>query len=421
MRVLVLGSGGREHAIVRSIARDTADIHVAPGNAGSRTLAQAHDINISDPAAVVDLARNIAADLVVIGPELPLVCGVADALREAGIAVFGPGREAAQIESSKSFAKAVMTASGVPTGRAFTCHSMAQVQQAMAELHRPTSPYVVKDDGLAAGKGVVVTLDEGVATAHASECLAAGSAVLVEEFLSGPEVSLFVVTDGATALPLIPAQDFKRVRDNDEGPNTGGMGAYAPLPWLPQRVIDAAMSEIVQPVIDELARRGTPFVGLLYAGLIITTEGLKVIEFNARFGDPETQAVLALLTSSLTSLLLAAATGELHKHPALQWASGAAVTVVVAAPGYPEEPQLGGEISIPDDSDQAYLLHAGTFRDGELRASGGRVLCATAVGETIEEARTRAYDVVANIAYEGAHHRTDIGLRASRGDIASPI
>ncbi|MEO7260707.1 MAG: phosphoribosylamine--glycine ligase [Jatrophihabitantaceae bacterium] len=406
MRVLVVGSGAREHALCLSLAADPAvtALICAPGNAGTATIAEHRRLDVSDPTAVAALATEVRADLVVIGPEAPLVAGAADAVRAAGIACFGPTRQAAQLEGSKAFAKDVMAAAGVPTARAAVCVSAEQVEAALTEFG---PPYVVKDDGLAAGKGVLVTEDRRRAAEHAAAC----GQVLVEEYLDGPEVSLFCVTDGVRVLPLLPAQDYKRIGDGDTGPNTGGMGAYAPLDWLPAATVEQVVREVAQPTVDELRRRGTPFTGLLYVGLAMTAAGPRVIEFNARFGDPETQVVLALLESSLAGLLNAAATGTLAGHPPPRWRAGAAVTVVIAAANYPGTPRLDDPIS---GGDQPGVIHAGTRRDGDgvLRSAGGRVLSATAVGATLAEARDAAYRLVAGIELAGGQHRTDIAAAA---------
>ncbi|MGS2613966.1 phosphoribosylamine--glycine ligase [Micromonospora sp. LZ34] len=414
MRVLLLGGGGREHALALGLAADpTVDkLIAAPGNPGIGQLAELRQVNPTDPAAVAALAVETGADLVVIGPEAPLVAGVADAVRAKGIAAFGPSAAAARLEGSKAFAKDVMTAAGVPTARAYTCTDEAATAAALDDFG---APYVVKNDGLAAGKGVVVTDDRAAALRHAAEC----GQVVVEEYLAGPEVSLFVVTDGEAALPLLPAQDFKRAGDGDTGPNTGGMGAYAPLAWAPSGLVDEVMRDVVHPTLAELRRRGTPFAGLLYVGLAITAEGPRVIEFNARFGDPETQVVLALLDTPLAGLLHAAATGTLADHPPLRWRDGAAVTVVVAAEGYPAAPRTGDVIS---GAEGAGFIHAGTRRasDGALLSAGGRVLCATATGTDLAAARAAAYALVSGVGLAGSHYRTDIAAAAVDDRITLP-
>ncbi|MEU2719782.1 phosphoribosylamine--glycine ligase [Streptomyces smyrnaeus] len=418
MRILVIGGGAREHAICRSLSLDpeVGAVHCAPGNAGTAEVATPHAVDPLDGDAVAALAASeeVRADLVVIGPEAPLVAGVADAVRERGIPVFGPSAEAAMLEGSKAFAKEIMAGAGVPTARSYVCTTP---EEADAALDAFGPPYVVKDDGLAAGKGVVVTDDIEQARAHARAC---GGAVVIEEFLDGPEVSLFAVTDGETVVPLQPAQDFKRAYDADEGPNTGGMGAYSPLPWADPKLVDEITTTVLEPTVAELRRRGTPFSGLLYAGLALTSRGVRVIEFNARFGDPETQAVLARLRSPLGGLLYAAATGALADFPALRWSDGAAVTVVVAADGYPAGPRTGDVIEglaeiEQEDGPQAYVLHAGTRadEDGTVRSAGGRVLSVTATGADLAEARERAYAAVGRVRLAGSHHRTDIARRAA--------
>ncbi|MEV4491032.1 phosphoribosylamine--glycine ligase [Micromonospora coxensis] len=414
MRVLLVGGGGREHALALGLANDPAvdQLIAAPGNPGIAAVAELREVAANDPAAVAALAVEVQADLVVIGPEAPLVAGVADAVRAKGIPAFGPSAEAARLEGSKTFAKEIMTAAGVPTARAHTCTDPESTARALDDFG---PPYVVKNDGLAAGKGVVVTDDRTIAEEHAREC----GRVVIEEYLAGPEVSLFVVTDGEAALPLLPAQDFKRVGDGDTGPNTGGMGAYAPLPWAPPGLVDEVMRDVVHPTLAEMRRRGTPFAGLLYVGLALTAAGPRVIEFNARFGDPETQVVLALLETPLAGLLHAAASGTLAAHPPLRWREGAAVTVVVAAEGYPAAPRTGDEIV---GADRAGVIHAGTRRadDGTLRSAGGRVLCGTATGPDLAAARDAAYALVRRIELAGSHHRTDIAAAAVEGRIAVP-
>ncbi len=411
MRVLVIGSGAREHALCLSLAADpgVTALVCAPGNAGSAAVAEQRGVDAESGAAVAALAGDVAADLVVIGPEAPLVAGVADAVRAGGIDCFGPSREAARLEGSKAFAKAVMYAAGVPTAAARVCVDAAQAAAALDEFG---APYVVKDDGLAAGKGVVVTSDRAQALAHAVGC----GRVVIEEYLDGPEVSLFCLSDGTTVVTLVPAQDFKRIGDGDTGPNTGGMGAYAPLPWLPDGLADEVVRTVAQPTIDEMARRGTPFAGLLYVGLAMTSRGVRVVEFNARFGDPETQVVLALLETPLAGLLQAAATGTLATQPPLQWRDGCAVTVVLAAANYPGPPRLGDVII---GAERSGIIHAGTRRreDGAIVSSGGRVLSATAVAPTLDAARARAYALIGGVELAGGQFRTDIALRAARGQV----
>ena len=406
MRILVIGSGGREHALVRALSQD--DVHAAPGNPGIEALAETHPDTAPTPDGILALARKLGPGLVVIGPEAPLVAGAADALREARIPCFGPDAAAARIEGSKSFAKQVMAEAGIPTAASFTCGTPGQADQALAAFG---PPYVVKDDALAAGKGVLVTGDLDAARAHAAAC----GTVVIEEFLDGPEVSLFAVTDGVRTVPLKPAQDFKRARDGDQGPNTGGMGAYAPLPWAPPDLAERTMAEVIQPAVDAMRRRGTPYSGLLYAGLALTSAGLRVVEFNARFGDPETQVVLDRLSSPLAPLLAAAAAGDLAGAAPLEWHPGAAVVVVIAAEGYPEAPVKGDEIIGTErpGQDHAYLLHAGTARDakGALVTAGGRVLNAVGSGPDIAAARARAYELAATVSLRGGWYRRDIAAR----------
>ncbi|WP_102141521.1 phosphoribosylamine--glycine ligase [Mycobacterium hubeiense] len=421
MRVLVIGSGAREHALLLALRRDpeVSELAVAPGNAGTAVIADQYDVDITDGDAVAKLAHKIGADLVVIGPEVPLVLGVADAVRAAGIACFGPTRDAARIEGSKSFAKDVMTAAGVRTANSEIVDNPGHLDAALDRFGPAVGEpaWVVKDDGLAAGKGVVVTPDRDAARAHAASLLDAGHPVLLESFLDGPEVSLFSIVDGETVVPLLPAQDFKRVGDGDTGPNTGGMGAFAPLDWLPDEVITQIVDEIVKPVAAEMVRRGCPFTGLLYAGLAITSRGPAVVEFNCRFGDPETQSVLALLESPLGQLLYAAATGKLADQPPLQWRDGAAVTVVLAAENYPGRPRVG-DVIVGSEADG--VLHAGTARreDGAIVSSGGRVLSVVGTGADLAAARENAYALIKSIRLPGSHFRTDIALAAAEGRVS---
>jgi phosphoribosylamine--glycine ligase len=412
VKTLVIGTGGREHALALALSRDTQveAVHAAPGNPGIAAFAPVHDVDPMDGDAVAALAVRLGVDLVVIGPEAPLVAGVADAVREAGVACFGPSAAAAQLEGSKAFAKQVMAAAEVPTAMARVCETTEQIEQALDAFG---APYVVKDDALAAGKGVVVTDDRGAALEHAARC----GRVVIEEFLDGPEVSLFAITDGETVLPLQPAQDFKRALDGDAGPNTGGMGAYTPLPWASDDLVAEVSRRVLVPTVQEMARRGTPFQGLLYAGLALTDRGVKVIEFNARFGDPETQAILALLRTPLSALLHGAATGALADVGLPQWAPESAITVVMASAGYPESSSAGEEITGVDAANAIEgvdVIHAGTAQvDGRLVTAGGRVLSVTATGADLAAARERAYAGVAAIGFDGAQHRTDIAEAAA--------
>ncbi|WP_265445577.1 phosphoribosylamine--glycine ligase [Flexivirga meconopsidis] len=423
MRALVIGSGAREHAIVHGLLADSSvtAVAAAPGNPGIAAEAECLPLgDVSDRAAVVEVARGFAADLVIVGPEAPLVAGVSDALREAGFTAFGPSGQAAQLEGSKAFAKDVMAAADVPTARSYVATDPDEAREA---LDATGAPYVVKDDGLAAGKGVVVTESVDEAMKHALSCFASGGSVVVEEYLDGPEVSIFCVTDGEVIVPLAPSQDFKRIGDGDEGPNTGGMGAYSPLPWAPEGLVDEVVRRIAQPTIDEMRRRGTPFAGVLYVGLALTSAGPRVIEFNARFGDPETQVVLARLQTPLGALLHAAASGELDQQPPLVWRDDSAVTVVVASEGYPQTPRTGDEITgVPETADDRYVLHAGTARDadGTLVSAGGRVLSAVGVGVDLAAARAAAYGLVDGIGLRGSQHRRDIAQAAAEGGVAVP-
>jgi phosphoribosylamine---glycine ligase len=428
VRVLVLGSGAREHALVAGLARDpqVTEVLAAPGNPGIAALARCLPVDPVDGPAVAAVACERAADLVVVGPEAPLVNGVADAVREAGIACFGPSAAAARLEGSKAFAKEVMEQAGVPTAAARVCRDLHDVEAALDAFG---APHVVKDDGLAAGKGVVVTDDRAAAIAHAATCLGHGvregqaARVVVEEYLDGPEVSLFCVTDGSQVVPLAPAQDFKRLQDGDAGPNTGGMGAYSPLPWAPAGLAEEVVERVAQPTVDAMRSRGTPFAGLLYVGLALTTRGLRVVEFNARFGDPETQVVLARLRTPLGALLAAAANGDLAGLGPLDWSPDAAVTVVVASAGYPATPRTGDVLDGLDEAAAvpgAALLHAGTAVDdrGRVVSAGGRVLSVVGTGADLAAARATAYEAVSRIRLDGGQHRADIALAAAQ-EVAS--
>lgn len=428
MRTLVIGNGAREHALAYSLSRDpeVTEVHVAPGNPGMAGVATLHPgIRGEDAGAVVSLARDMSADLVVIGPEIPLVAGLADALRAAGFPVFGPSGAAARIEGSKAFAKSVMAAAGVRTAHAEAVGQGCSADEIAAAVDRFGPVWVVKDDGLAGGKGVVVTPDRAEAIAHVHAVHAGGNPVLLESFLDGPEVSLFCLVDGETVVPLLPAQDHKRVRDNDEGPNTGGMGAYTPLPWLPADGVRRIVDEVCVPVAKQMVAEGCPFSGLLYAGLAWGAEGPAVVEFNCRFGDPETQAVLELLRTPLGGVLAAVANGTLAELPPLEWEHGYAVTVVLAAEGYPENPVTGVPIDGVDTGDEARGVRAaGVAADpevpGRLVSAGGRVLNVIGKGGSLEQARDAAYRELATLSLPGGHYRTDIGLAAVDGRIAVP-
>jgi phosphoribosylamine--glycine ligase len=442
VKVILLGSGAREHALARSLAHDPAvsTVIALPGNPGIATLARCLPGDPADPELVVEIATAEQVDLVVVGPEAPLVAGVADAVRAAGIPCFGPSAEAARIEGSKAFAKEIMAAAGVPTAAAHVCTTLDAVE---AALTATGAPFVVKEDGLAAGKGVVVCTAREEALAHAAACLGREDGrVVVEDFLDGPEVSLFCLSDGRTVVPLEPAQDFKRVGDDDTGANTGGMGAYTPLPWTPEGLVQDVVRTVAEPTVRTLAERGMPFVGLLYIGLALTPVGPRVIEYNARFGDPETQAVLARLQTPLAGVLLAAAEGRLAELPPLEWSPESAVTVVVAAEGYPAGPLTGDPVSGLEDAesvDGVHVLQAGTRVEepgdvaadaepsatdgnaGRLVSAGGRVLSVVALGEDLTQARERAYGAVSRISLRGSHHRSDIAARAAAGQVLVPV
>ncbi|WP_449385892.1 phosphoribosylamine--glycine ligase [Cellulomonas soli] len=425
MEILVVGTGAREHALVRALSLDPAvtALHAAPGNPGIGALATLHAVDQLDGGAVATLATSLGVDLVVVGPEAPLVAGVADAVRAAGIPVFGPSAAGARLEGSKAFAKEVMAAAGVPTAEPRVATTLAEAE---AGLDAFGAPYVVKDDGLAAGKGVVVTSDRAEALAHAAACLdKPGGRIVIEDYLDGPEVSLFVLCDGTDVVPLVPAQDFKRAYDGDAGPNTGGMGAYSPLPWAPAGLVEEVVETVARPTVAEMARRGTPFSGVLYCGLAMTSKGMRVVEFNARFGDPETQVVLARLATPLAGVLMASATGTLAALPPLRWRDEAAVTVVVAAHGYPADVRSGDPITGIEQAEElpdVHVLHAGTALSTDatgtqqLVASGGRVLSVVGTGADLTAARAAAYAGVGRIALPGSHHRSDIAALAAGGE-----
>lgn len=414
MQILIVGSGGREHAIVHTLLNEqgVTGIYATGNNAGivaALGTANCFDIDITSPVAVLGLAEQLKIDLVIIGPEAPLVAGVADLLRANKYLVFGPNKAAAQIEASKAFAKELMFKLKIPTAKSKTCNSLVEVESALKIYG---APYVIKDDGLAAGKGVVVTENLAEALAHADACFKANSKVVVEEFLVGEEVSVLCITDGETVYPLVAAQDYKRIFDEDQGANTGGMGAYAPVNWFSESDQEFVTNQIAKPIVAELAKLDAKFIGVLYCGLIKTSAGLKVIEFNARFGDPETQVVLALLNSPLSELLYAAASGNLNKLSAPKFNPKTAVTVVMASAGYPQRSSIGDKISIEfEQNPNLVVFHAGTKLDnGAVQTAGGRVLAVTAVGETKAAARALAYSGVAGIKFAGAQYRTDIAM-----------
>lgn len=425
VKTLVLGPGGREHAIVQALRADplVSEVRCAPGNAGIAKEVPVYPIDVSAPQQVVELCQELQPDLVVVGPEALLAAGVTNALQDAGFAVFGPTQQAARLESSKAFAKEIMAAAQVPTGRSHAATTLEQLEAALDDFG---APYVVKDDGLAAGKGVVVTSDRDAAVAHGQAIFAGGDPVLVEEYLDGPEVSVFVIADGKDGVAMAPAQDFKRIFNDDAGPNTGGMGAYTPLDWLPKGFTDEVMERVARPVLAEMADRGTPFTGVLYCGLAVTSKGIQVIEFNARFGDPETQPVLARLHTPLGQLLKAAADGKLSTtFPTLKFSDEAAVGVVMAAEGYPDAPKTGAQITGVAQAtkhEDVSILHAGTTAGdtGEFTASGGRLLTVVATGPDLAGARDKAYAAVETIDVPNGHYRTDIAAKAINGDIRIP-
>jgi phosphoribosylamine--glycine ligase len=429
MRVLLLGSGGREHAIADTLTRESPSltVHAAPGNPGLGALGTVHPVSLGDPAAMLALAEAVDAAVTIVGPEGPLAAGVVDRFRAAGRPIFGPTAAAAQLEASKAFAKAVMVGAGVPTARAESLRDAASAWAAVQA--RFGAPVVIKASGLAAGKGVSVcaTLEEAeAAIRHIAETRAFGAAgdeVLVEECMVGEELSLFVLTDGTLALPLLAAQDHKRVGRGDSGPNTGGMGAYAPVSLSTPSLLSDVLERIVHPTLHAMRARGTPFTGLLYVGLMLTETGPRVVEFNCRFGDPETQAVLPLLSSSLLEPIERIARGAgLSGVAEPTWRAAAAVTTVVAAAGYPDTPRTGAPLTLPPTSETLRVFHAGTARraDGTLVSAGGRVVAVTALAPTFKAAQAASRDGAAAVQFEGAFFRDDIGWREAARRAAAP-
>ncbi len=428
MKVLIVGGGGREHALAWKLLQDDPRLELvaAPGNPGIAALGRCEPVSATDVEGICALAQREDADLVVVGPEAPLELGLVDRLRLLGLPAFGPTKAAAEIETSKRFAKELMLAAGVPTAMART---FTDAVAAKAEVRRLGAPVVVKASGIAAGKGVIVALTLAEAEAAVDSMLvdnafgAAGAEVLVEEFMTGEELSVFALTDGTHLLPMIAAQDHKRIGEGDTGPNTGGMGAYAPVSIAPPALIDETVARVFEPTLRAMRNAGCPFTGLLYAGLMLTPAGMKVVEFNCRFGDPETQAILPLLDSSLLAPILAIARGEsLAGAAALLWKPQAAITAVLAAAGYPGSVRSGDVITVPPAPDGVLVFHAGTLRDadGTLRTSGGRVLSVTALAPTLEAARKKSADFAGSVAFDGKQFRRDIGWRElDRGARAS--
>ena len=418
MNVLLIGGGGREHAIAWRLVESGASVTTAPGNPGIAELGPVLAIIPDDPAEVA--AAAVDFDLVVIGPEAPLAAGVADAVRAAGVPCLGPGADGAQLEASKAFAKDVMIAAGVPTARYFAVSNLEAAQKALKDM--VPGPFVVKADGLAAGKGVLVTNDIGEAEAWARDCFegrfeGAGELVVIEEFLDGPELSVFVVTDGDNVVPLATARDYKRLGDQDSGPNTGGMGCFSPVP-LPDDLVEGVLESVVQPVLDELKRRGIDYRGFLYTGLILTESGPKVLEFNCRLGDPETQVVLPRLRGDFAALLMAAASASGLADVSVGWWQKSAVDVVLAAPGYPTATHAGDPVHglhLLTHLDDVLVFHSGTrIKRDEVVTSGGRVLNIVGMGKDLAEARRTAYDAAALVSFDGKQYRTDIAIEAEK-------
>lgn len=422
MKILVVGSGGREHALVKKAVASplVSEVHAAPGNAGISRQATCHAVADSDIPGLIDLAQRLGIDLVIIGPEAPLCAGLADALAVAGIKFFGPRREAAMLEGSKAFAKEVMTAAGVPTAH---YSRFTQYEAAMAHLSQVSFPAVVKADGLAAGKGVIMAEAIGDAEVALHQCFIgrsfgdAGLDVLVEECLIGHECSVLALCDGETILPLEPAQDYKRIYDGDQGPNTGGMGCYSPVPRVPANLVSEIIETVHRPTIEELRRRGIAFQGVLYAGMMLTADGPKVLEFNVRFGDPETQAILPRLENDLVELMLACGAGELSEHK-LRWKEERCVSVILASAGYPASSSKGDVITgldIDGGLEGVDVFHAGTAEeDGRFVTAGGRVLALSALDHSFGGARRKAYEAVGRIRFNGMQFRTDIAAEPAR-------
>ncbi|HEY9479051.1 MAG TPA: phosphoribosylamine--glycine ligase, partial [Gemmatimonadaceae bacterium] len=427
MKVLLVGGGGREHALAWKLRHDDPSIELisAPGNPGLAEIGRCVAVAATDIAGLTALARAERPELTLVGPEAPLAAGIVDAFRAEGLPIFGPTAAAARIESSKSFAKELMTAAGVPTARAERHTSADAAKRSARQLG---APLVIKASGLAAGKGVVVchTISEADAAIdamlEAHTFGGAGDEILVEEFMEGEELSIFAITDGTELLSMLPARDHKRLLEGDQGPNTGGMGAYSPVADASPELVDDVVERIFRPTLRALRERGSTFTGLLYAGLMLTDEGPRVVEFNCRFGDPETEALMPLLESNLVEPCLAVARGEGLRGGALRWSSDYAVTTVVAAEGYPESPRKGAPITLPAPTEGVYIFHAGTSRsaDGQLVTSGGRVLAITAVAPSMDEARSASVDAAARVEFEGKHFRSDIGGQVFNFEQAQP-
>ena len=420
MKILLVGGGGREHALADALSRENTNVELiaAPGTPGIAEFARTLPIAVTELELLAEVAKTENVDLVVVGPEVPLADGIVDLFRHRGIPIFGPTMDAAKVETSKAATKSMMLAAGIPTAHAET-HRFAWTAREAVRLRFGT-PVVIKASGLAAGKGVMVCMTLAQADAAIERVLDekafgdAGAECLVEEFMTGEELSLFAITDGRSVMPMIGAQDHKRLLDGDEGPNTGGMGAYTPVSFSTPALIDEVTERIFLPTLHSMRKGGAPFTGLLYAGLMLTPEGAKVVEFNCRFGDPETQAILPLLESSLLEPMLAVARGaRINNMSPMKWRDAASVTTVVAAPGYPDSPTTGTRIELPSFSDDIRVYHAGTARarDGDLVTSGGRVFALTAVAPTFAEAQQRSRDAASRVYFKDAQYRRDIGWR----------